>query len=225
MQSLKSRLAFDVTNESLDAVVAGVDPSSSDTVLAVGGSGDQAFALLGYADRVIVVDSNLKQLELISQRRKTLEDPELFLLGTEGSFHAQARNSYFLDANHFERARANSDSLVVSPPMDFFQFFSGAFDMPIDGVYLSNVMGYGLNPGDFFPRDQELLDLMGSSLQDGTRVYITNANETLAPGKPYTVPDTFVVDTKRTNLARALEERSPLYELYHWQPTVFNIKK
>ena len=47
---------FARTNEDLPSIVRGMDVNPSDYILAVGGSGDQAFALLEYAKKVKTVD-------------------------------------------------------------------------------------------------------------------------------------------------------------------------
>ena len=52
-------LLYSSTNESLEGVVAGLDVKPKDRIIAVGGCGDQAFALLENVGKVIVVDSNL----------------------------------------------------------------------------------------------------------------------------------------------------------------------
>ena len=50
------------TNEDLTAIVKGLDVNPADYILAVGGSGDQAFALLENAKRVLAVDAEDQQV-------------------------------------------------------------------------------------------------------------------------------------------------------------------
>jgi len=66
-------LLYSVTNESLTAVIQGLELKPDDVVYAIGGSGDQAFAILEYAKRVIVIDSNPEQIKLIKRRAEMLE--------------------------------------------------------------------------------------------------------------------------------------------------------
>jgi len=49
---------YRTTNESLDAIVLALQPNKNDKILAVGGSGDQAFSLLEKAGEVCCVDNN-----------------------------------------------------------------------------------------------------------------------------------------------------------------------
>jgi len=53
---------FDHTNENLDAIVNALQPEPCDRILAVCGSGDQAFALAGYGSQVVAVDPDSDQL-------------------------------------------------------------------------------------------------------------------------------------------------------------------
>lgn len=226
MDSLFEMCPYDATNESLDAFVAGLDLQSSDTVVAVGGSGDHCFAALEFANKVIVVDNNSKQLDLIDRRREALRQGNLdsFLWDSGVTVDAWPRKEYFSVPDRFERIRSNFGNLVVRPPMGLLSFFRGNHEL-VDTVFLSNALGYGRDNSDPAPEDQELLDFLGNSLRIGARIYITNADEVMGPGKRYVQPNSFVVDSKRTGLVRALERESPLFESYHWQPTVFKIKK
>ncbi len=226
-------LAFEATNESLDAVVAGVDPSPSDVVLAVGGSGDQAFALLEHAGRVIVVDDHPGQLMWIEDRLGALKDGDLslFLYSSEeetsplGITDSEVRDGYFLEPGRFDRIKTRAGNLTVLPPMDMLEFLRGDFNTSVDAVFLSNVVGYGQDPGVFVERDQGMLDVLGASLTTGARVYVTNGDEVVGKSRTYTLPREFRVDGLRTSKAIALEEESPLFESYGWRPKVFGINK
>ena len=65
-------LEYISTNENLDAIVLGMDVNSNDRILAMGGSGDQAFALLEKAGSVTVVDRNSAQIWYIKQRAELI---------------------------------------------------------------------------------------------------------------------------------------------------------
>jgi len=56
------------TNESLESIVKSLSPSKTDSVLSVGGSGDQAFALAELAGRVVVCDTEPLQVSFIRER-------------------------------------------------------------------------------------------------------------------------------------------------------------
>src|SRR3989344_8254855 len=74
-------LGFTRTNENLLAIVRGLDVSINDYILVVGGSGDQAFALLEYARKGLAVDINQTQVNYIIEQAKSLtkRDYESFL--------------------------------------------------------------------------------------------------------------------------------------------------
>ena len=80
-------LVYSGTNENLDAIVMGLDLQPEDSILAVGGSGDQAFALLEKAGSVTVVDTNPAQIELIRKRAELLRlgDYEGFCASVSGN--------------------------------------------------------------------------------------------------------------------------------------------
>ncbi|HIH24422.1 TPA: hypothetical protein HA251_05285 [Candidatus Woesearchaeota archaeon] len=60
------------TNESLQGIRTGLQAGPDDTVLAICGSGDQAFMLLEYAKRVIAIDNNPAQVEYAKERASDL---------------------------------------------------------------------------------------------------------------------------------------------------------
>src|SRR3989344_2201645 len=87
-------LKYSRANESVAAVMLGLDLQADDEVYAVGGSGDYGFAMLEYVKRVVVVDNNSKQVELMRKRGGFLSrlDIEGFL-GVERS--GERDNSVF----------------------------------------------------------------------------------------------------------------------------------
>ena len=68
-------MIYQCTNESLKAIVAGLDVSPDDNLLVVGGSGDQAFALLEFAvkGKVTAVDNAPQQIDFIRQKVEALQ--------------------------------------------------------------------------------------------------------------------------------------------------------
>lgn len=72
----KSRF-YGHTNESLWAVVAGLNVSRKDRILAICGSGDQAFALSEFADEVVAVDRSEEQIAYAQRRLEALRDGRL----------------------------------------------------------------------------------------------------------------------------------------------------
>lgn len=65
---------FARTNEDLPSIVRGMDVRPLDYILAVGGSGDQAFALLEYAQRVKAVDLEHYQVHHIREQAKSITE-------------------------------------------------------------------------------------------------------------------------------------------------------
>lgn len=61
------------TNESLWAVISGMNVSKDDRVLTICGSGDQAFALVEYAREVLAVDIEAKQIDYAKKRLEALK--------------------------------------------------------------------------------------------------------------------------------------------------------
>ncbi|MFA5887974.1 MAG: DUF3419 family protein [Candidatus Nanoarchaeia archaeon] len=74
------RLEYFYTNESLDAVVRGMDVKSSDDIIAVCSAGCQPFALIEKANSVVAVDYNEAQIEYAMKRAEALK------AGNYGSF-------------------------------------------------------------------------------------------------------------------------------------------
>lgn len=62
------------TNESLPAIIAGLDIHQGDKILAVGGSGDQAIAMIGAGAIVVVSECSPIQLELIKERVRLIRE-------------------------------------------------------------------------------------------------------------------------------------------------------
>lgn len=144
------------TNENLKSIVAGLDVQPKDYILAVGGSGDQAFALIERARRVLAVDTEAYQVnhmrrmaELIKEgdyrgflyARTGGSDPHLFLNEPDLSDIVRwemHHGSKYFTLEKFERIRKNLGNL---------QFRQGEIvetTQTEDGfnkVYLSNALG------------------------------------------------------------------------------------
>ena len=143
-------LKYSVTNEQLPAIVAGLAPRSIDRVLAIAGSGDQAFALLADADSVIAIDNNPKQLELVRQRIGLLSSGnfdaflnprrtgayDFFLVS---DYDLDLRRDFFKQEDRLNRIRSklNRLELVEADISDFVQNRNG-----YNKTYLSNAFTY-----------------------------------------------------------------------------------
>ena len=219
-------MVYEISNESLQAVVTGLDVQPSDGVLAVAGSGDQAFALLETAERVIVADISLMQLEIMKRRVAALKHGDYAAIMWEARTHSLetegvkiARNSYFTEAGRLERIANRLDRLVILGPADIAE---AALLLPkglFNKVYLSNVMGsspeilvHGRGPTSF-------LATIASTVPSGGLIY--SAVDTLAlPEKE------LVIDGALTSKAQRLERdyRGYLTRDLCWMPTVYRKK-
>src|SRR4051812_9267210 len=61
------RLRYLTTNENLLAIRHGLDVKPHDNILAIAGGGDQAFSLLEFAGKVVILDSNPKQIQYVKR--------------------------------------------------------------------------------------------------------------------------------------------------------------
>jgi hypothetical protein len=117
-----------------------MQPREGQRILAICGSGDQAFALAGHGATVIAYDINAKQIALAEHRRKLLqnkkqrqflEKPKYSLCDTP---EWERRNTYFRSSPSLLQKVAKRASHVSFTHGDIFSY-NGA---SVDGVYLSN---------------------------------------------------------------------------------------
>lgn len=129
------------TNENLDAIIAGLDLKPDDSVLAVAGSGDQAFAILEYVRKVEAVDINPNQIDFIKLNVKALKlnKYDLFQRGPEFFHCVRDRQDYFLQQGRLNRIRSNLGNLNILEPSDIFSVRS---KIKWSKIYLSNVLDH-----------------------------------------------------------------------------------
>ncbi len=174
-------VSFPVTNESLDAIVNGLDPREDDRVLAVAGSGDQAFACLENAGSVKAIDYSKPQLQLVNDRAEVLrmEDHESFLsLGTESADAVDRdlllglRDDYFLaDSYRLRNISKKTDSLEIA----YGDIFAEALGSSFSKIYLSNVIGFcGDESGSKLKGAPSFFRSLSETLPSGGAVYIAD---------------------------------------------------
>ncbi len=214
----KGIISHEHTNENLEAIVAGLDVHPDDIVLAVCGSGDQSFALLEKAGKVLSVDNYYAQLEYAKNRAELLHSGnyKAFLSvkhedeTCKGSL--ARRNSYFSQKGRLKRIRDSLGNL---------HFILGdVFDAAMNGqnefsnVYLSNVFAHGYESVEPYYR---LLNQIAHNLPQGGLIYISNQKGIESQAKyeyvALTYPDELQIDTRLTELARSLERC--------WTPIVY----
>ena len=67
-------IEYSLTNESLEAIIEGLSIQEDDSILAVGGSGDQILAMLEFTPRIVGVDYNQSQVEFMKRRFKYIKE-------------------------------------------------------------------------------------------------------------------------------------------------------
>jgi SAM-dependent methyltransferase len=165
---------FKRTNESLSSIVKGLDICPDDCVLAVGGSGDQAFALLEYAKKVVAVDIKQSQVSFIEQQAKSLAKGDyesFFMRRFDSGLHTFEDLIYvekicgtnYFDAEKLEKIHGKMRSFRVIEG-DVLDICGKNFNK----IYLSNALKGSRN---------ELmgkLEKIGESLPEGGLAYAAN---------------------------------------------------
>ncbi len=124
------------TNESLDAIIKGMDLKSTDRVLAICGSGEQAFAVLEHAGRVRAFDRESLQTDYAKMRKQTLADGdyEKFLQSEEDRYRTAA-------IHYFHKARMEA----IQNKLQELSIETKSYDSILaertqyDKIYLSNI--------------------------------------------------------------------------------------
>lgn len=222
-------LVFTSTNESLNAVVNGLEISETDRVLAVGGSGDQAFAMLERARSVEVWDISQVQLNYIQRRLEALREGhfERFLGETEqiiADNDSHLVRNYFSRGGRFERIRERVDRLkLVTNPMDILNDLSPKNFLG-NKVYFSNAIGYKHKDQD---QDNlgvlEIMDKIARGFTKGT-VFYSSSIPVPASMIGSSAMQYLLCDVEKSELARRYEEedrRQFSDKHYLWNPGVF----
>jgi len=203
------------TNESLDAVVNGLEVQPSDDIIGVCGSGDQAFAMLENAKSVVVVDNNEYQVDYAKERASMLKagDIESFLnLGAKkyGNKITDGNDVrlYFSQPGRLERIRANIGNLEIKYAKDFLdEMKEGRFSK----AYLSNILGYYGFMENKEEREAYIEKIMARLREPGL-VYITNGATAFV-----SCPPGIENADELTAIARAEEKEKGLLK---WSPAV-----
>jgi hypothetical protein len=182
-------VAYTATNENLDGIVGALRICPKDSVLTIGGSGDQAIAFLEKASKVFSVDSSPAQTDFFRKRVACLQRGDVdnffdtgpygsrdgFLHGShsleKAQYFRERRKEYFLWRDRLSKIRPKLPALEISDPGDVLSVASTT-----DGftkIYLSNIWGWGIgNLSMAFVMD--CLANMGERLPENGLVYVTN---------------------------------------------------
>ncbi|MBI2582632.1 hypothetical protein HYV87_05915 [Candidatus Woesearchaeota archaeon] len=167
-------LSYTHTNENLRAIIRGLDLTLEDSVIAVGGSGDQAFAMLEFAGKVKVFDTSLEQLEYIKERAEALQRGYFsgFLkYGSDIDDEAEKSISYFWKDKRLEKIRQKLQHLSISQPGDMMELAQQ--ESSYSRVYLSNAIGYF---GECLTREEIMncLEKANSNLMRKGLIYVSH---------------------------------------------------
>ena len=231
---------YQVTNESLSAIIAGLAINQQDRVLAVGGSGDQAFALLETAAKVSVVDSNPEQIELIKYRARMLKKGNYgeFLRASPTTNDIEEedifkRNIYFSDSKNvrLNNIKANIDSLEIIEARDVAS--SSWNDCFFTKVYLSNILSYELYDHGQFEKIGENIErtfsILSPQMALQSLVYLADYHRAFVEVAKHKKisdlqlhPSGFVLDNILTRKAVAIEREEAILSWdTAWVPAVF----
>lgn len=216
-------LNYSHANESLEAINRAMSFEAGDRVLAVGGSGEQAFSMLEHGCKVVVIDNTPPQIDLIKYRKNCLASGNIstFLhpfstgeldgvfIGTKKIYSEKEcvsnNEAYFKSNDRLEKIKYHLGNLSLLPPMNIFYFLEeNAKDF--NKIYFSNIVGY--LEGDSIKDMTRLSNI----LSRGTFAYLTSHGQRFGREDSSNFGD-FRMDEKRTNTARFFEK--------FWMPAVY----
>lgn len=138
-------MVYEVTNESIPAIINGLELQAQDRVLSICGSGDSIFAIAELANQIVGIDRSPDQILYAKQREKYLKNKkfESFL-----STSNQA-TSYFVEARnkHFNSQKCEKISSKLEGEVDIYWEVRDIFYLKnpkilFDKIYLSNCLTY-----------------------------------------------------------------------------------
>ncbi len=220
IQTIAEKAMYSITNEHLEAAIQGLDLQSNDSVLAIAGSGDQAFAMLEYVRQVLVVDNSPPQINLVKARVNALREREydLFLTKPERISSEDCKvvaiNNYF-SKGRLEKIRNNLENLVVLPSQNVFELS----DIEVSKIYLSNAIDYDLKGTSLLEIVCVADDLLPNGLMyvTNSRAWINNGNKNIHL-EDDDIPN-LKADLSLTEKARKIEDLR--ITGFHWRPIVY----
>jgi len=202
------------TNESLPAIVAGLDLENSkgQYVWAICGSGDQAYAIAEFVPRVVAVDNNKNQLDFAKKRGERIKNGDVngFLEASRGTScfgqDLDRRIEYF-DGDRLRKIGPRT-SRVSFVHGDVYESIADQ-QFSFSRVYLSNTPA--LLNGDF----DRKMDSLISNLPVGALIYgvVKRKGFHIFHGE-------LKIEKRLTTLARSLEPAKSKW-LPAWKPSVY----
>ncbi|MFH1066067.1 MAG: hypothetical protein V1734_06175 [Nanoarchaeota archaeon] len=206
-------IQYSTTNESLQAIVEGMDLSRDDDVLAVLGSGDQAIAMAEYANSVTAYDLNPGQVQHARYKIRLINQGRFDEFINAGNLWSKTkkarRDAYFGVSGRLERIREKAEQIKLK---------AGKLRAPKKGLfskaYLSNILGYGMAEAPWL-RTRLFLGRLAKRLRAPGLIYIANGDRIdrqFLFQMDY-IPGNLMIDEKLTKQARDIE-------IKWWQPLV-----
>jgi len=203
-------------NETLGAIVYGLDVNKNDVVLSVVGNGDQPLVLLEKASRVIAIDNDPAALRLLEKRLEQLGRNEYFeFIGSPppiSNHYLETRAAYLQQEGRLDTIRAKLDRLTIVSE-DIFEFVKS--NRSFNKVYLSNAITYnGYDEQVFHDR----LETVAKSLPREGLIYVADGCD-MRWDREYvleferSLPSSLAIDFDLSWIARIKDD--------HWQPNVY----
>jgi hypothetical protein len=220
-----SKVEYRRTNEGLRGIVIGMNIQPRDRILAVGGSGDQSFAMLEYVPegRVITTDLLKNQVEFILHQAKTINQggrqSYLNFMYARGLIPSDVEFFEEFDALYFSERRLeairqniNNLRLVQGDVVKVAEAKKGKFNK----IYLSNSLFYN---GESDALAEKQLRRAAAVVPRGGLIYHAEINESILPFTLQSLGNMLEVDKELS--AAALEDTG---KDFPWQPIVFRRK-
>jgi hypothetical protein len=195
------------TNESLEAIVKSMQLTRKDNVLAVCGSGDQAFAMLEYAKLVVAMDHGPEQVDYAQKQKKLISEGNFKKFLARGSVilkHVANMREYFEVPGRLEKIRKRIKYLSIRDG-DIFRDSPGN---KFSRIYLSNALGHL----DLDESPSQNLMLLIDRLKPNGLLYVTEEKD--MPSDPFSRIEE---DIELTEIARD-------YQPNRWMPAVYRRK-
>jgi hypothetical protein len=204
-----------VSNESINAVMSGLNFSKRDSVVSICGSGDYAFAMLEKVRDIVVVDNRETQIDLFDYRKKLIEEGDFkkFLkikqepVDRQDERNLEFRNRYF-SYKRLKKIRKNLESAIVTEWVG--DIFNMKLNKEANKVFLSNVLSYWKYRGN----RRKDMQIITNWVSVGGLIYVSDgriSDELLNPQ--------IEVDKYLTKESRKIQREE--YNGYNWSPVVF----
>tara|TARA_Y100000310_G_scaffold78181_1_gene74811 strand:+ start:8797 stop:9561 length:765 start_codon:yes stop_codon:yes gene_type:complete len=131
------------TNEDLESILEGMDVNEDDSILAIGGSGEQIFAMLSRGAKVTVIDYDPVQIWYIKYRAKLIEngfiDTFLEPITTYWQNFRPNPLDFFRKQGILDSIRENVGNLTIMEPTDLYDLDPTPIER-FNKLYLSNAI-------------------------------------------------------------------------------------